>query len=103
MSNFAGRERSGRLVQLVTHAANGKYLTRILRIGLQLLSETINMRIDISLIAFVVGAPDTIQKCISRPGSARFRSQQLKNLKLELSEIDPRAISQYFMASLVDN
>src|SRR5438445_11993088 len=61
------------------------------------------MRIDVALIAFVVGAPDSIKQIISRPGSARFRGQQFQYLKFERSQIDTRAGPAHFMPSLVND
>jgi hypothetical protein len=73
---------SGRLVKFVSDAADGEYVSGILWIGFKLLPKSIDMGIDITLITFVVCAPHAIKQSISRPGSARFRSKQFKDLKL---------------------
>ena len=46
------------------------------------------MRVYVSLVAFVVRAPDLVEQSIPRPRAARLRSQQLKNLKLKRRQID---------------
>jgi len=61
------------------------------------------MRIDVALIAFVLGAPDAIEQIISRPGTSRLRREQVKNLKLKRCQIDPRAGARDFVSPSVDN
>src|SRR6185369_11200411 len=67
---------SGNLVQLVTNATNRQYVTRIFRISLQLFAETIDMRIDIALVTFVISAPNSIEQSVSGPCAAGFRRKQ---------------------------
>ena len=59
------------------------------------------MRVNVSLVAFVLSAPDAIEQVITRPGAARLRCQQLQNLKLERREIDFFAASRNFVAPLI--
>src|SRR5205807_8017262 len=91
------------LVQLVADAAHRKHVMRILRIGFELLPQPIDMRINVALIAFILGAPDGIEEIIARPGTPRLRREQIKNLKLERCQIDSRATARDFMPPSIDN
>src|SRR5690348_15935808 len=91
------------LVQLVTDAAHSQNITRVLWIGLKLLSQAIDMWIDVALVAFVIGTPNAIEQSISRPRAARLRSEQLENLKLERRQIDTVAVANHFVTALVDH
>src|ERR1041385_2971308 len=62
----------GVFVELVADSAHREHVMRILRIGFELLPQTIDVRIDIALITFVFGAPDAIEQVIARPGAARL-------------------------------
>ena len=66
------RRESGILVQFVSDAAHGQHIMGVLGISFQLLSQPIDMRLDVPLIAFVLGTPDTIEQVVARPGPARL-------------------------------
>src|ERR1700682_5052648 len=51
---------SRRFVELVSNAANRQHVLGFLGIGLELLSQSIDMGIDVALVAFVVGTPNLI-------------------------------------------
>src|SRR4026209_563192 len=89
---------SGNLVQLVSDATNRQYVARIFRISLELLTKTIDVWIDVALVAFVVRAPDSIEQCVSGPRSSGFIREQLANLKLERRQVDAKAVSHHFMS-----
>ena len=93
---------SGNLVQLVTDATNGQDISRIFRIGLELLTKSIDVRIDVALVAFVVRAPNAIEQRVSGPCSSRFRCEQLENLKLKRCQVDAKTLSHHFMTTLID-
>ena len=63
---------SGRLVKFVTNAADGEYVSGILWIGFKLLSESVDMWIDVALIAFIIRAPDAVKQSVARPRASRF-------------------------------
>src|SRR5688572_2405482 len=75
-------------IQLVADAANSQNVVRVLRITLQLLTQTVDVGIDVSLVAFILRAPDPIQQIVSRPRAARFGGQQLEYLELQRRQID---------------
>ena len=89
-NHFVG---SGRLVKFVTNAPDGEYVSGILWIGFKLLSESVDMWIDISLITFVVCTPNAIKQCVSRPRTSRFRGKKFQDLKFQWRKIDPGSVS----------
>src|SRR5258707_14496831 len=74
---------------------------RVLGISFQFLSQPIDMRVDVPLIAFVLSAPDTIEQVVARPGAAGLRRQQLQDLKLKWSQINPGATACDFVTPLI--
>src|SRR5215813_488111 len=89
-------------VQLITNTSNGQHVLRIFGIGFEFLSQAVYVRINVSLIAFVIGTPHTIQQRIAGPGSAWLRCKQFEDLKLERSQIDPFALTAYFVTTFID-
>src|SRR5437867_8166442 len=75
----------------------------ILWIVFQFFPQSIYMRIDVPLVAFVFGAPNTIEQIIARPRPARLRGQEIENLKLEWREIDSDATARNFVSSSIDD
>src|SRR6476659_8482789 len=96
-------ERSRVLIKFVSDATHGQHVMRVLRIVLQFLSQPINVRIDVALITFVLGAPNPIEQIVARPCTARLRRQQIEDLKLERREIDLLSRARDFMSTAIDN
>ncbi len=61
------------------------------------------MRIDVALVAFVVGAPNAIEQRVSGPGAAGLGREQFENLKFERREIDAIAVADHFVTPFVDH
>src|SRR6266536_2897086 len=81
------------LVKLVSDPANGQNVVRFFWIGLEFLPQAIDVRIDVSLIPFILSAPNSVEEIIPRPGTPRLRGQQFKYLKLEWSQVNSDAAS----------
>src|SRR5262249_897953 len=94
---------SGILVQFISHPANRENIVRVLWIGLELLPQTVNVRVDITLITFVFSAPDPIEQIVTRPGTPRLGSQQIQYLKFQRRQVNSGATARNFMPAPVDN
>ena len=65
--------------------------------------QTIDVRIDVALITFVLGAPHLVEQIVARPGTARFAGEPFENLEFKRREFDGRAFERHLVAALVDH
>src|ERR671916_166745 len=68
-----------------------------------LLPQAIDVRVDISLITFVLRAPHFVEQFVARPRATRLAGEAFENLKLERREFDERAVERHLVAAFVYN
>src|SRR5262249_42199708 len=82
---------------------NCQHVARIFRISLQLFAETIDVWVDVALVAFVIRAPNSIEQSVPGPCAARFRREQLEDLKFERSQVNAKAVANDFMTPFINH
>ena len=61
------------------------------------------MRVDVALVAFVLGAPHLVEQVVARPGATRLAGEAFEDVELQRREVDAAPRHGHLVAALVDD
>src|SRR4051794_18084393 len=83
------------LVKFVAYAPDGQDVAGVLGVGLNLTSQAVYVRVNVALIAFVLGAPDLVEQVVARPGAAGLARESFEYVKLKRRQLDAVAADRH--------